>query len=145
MATDRYLLDVNVLMALAWREHVHHQPAHEWFGAVRRRRFATCPMTEAAFLRLSTNPRVVGAEVLLADAVDVLRRIRALPGHLFLVDDSSLADPAIDLTRATSSGQVTDLHLVNLAARSGMVLVTFDRGIETFLDPDQARRLLLLR
>ena len=27
------LLDVNVLVALAWPNHVHHTQAHRWFSA----------------------------------------------------------------------------------------------------------------
>jgi len=28
-----YLLDINVLLALAWPNHVHHGPALTWFAA----------------------------------------------------------------------------------------------------------------
>ena len=36
------LLDVNVLMALAWPNHVHHAPARSWFNARRKSGWATC-------------------------------------------------------------------------------------------------------
>jgi len=45
---------------------------------------------------------------------------------VFVPDDTSLADPAIDLIALSGYRQVTDLHLVNLAARHGLRLVTFD-------------------
>jgi uncharacterized protein len=146
MATEpTYLLDVNVLMALAWPQHVHHGNARTWFNAVRRRRFATCSLTETAFLRLSTNPKVVGNQIRIADALELLRAIRGLPGHRFVADESSLADPVISLERLAVSGQITDVHLINLAASSSTVLATFDRAITTYLRTDQAEHVKLLR
>lgn len=135
MATDRRacLLDVNVLIALTWPQHVHHGAAHRWLGELGARRFATCPTTEHGLLRLSTNPRVVGRQVSVADALAVLRSIRAMPRQVFLADGTSLAEPVIDLGRAVVGSQVTDLALVNLAASCGAVLATFDRAIPTYL------------
>lgn len=144
MATELALLDVNVLLALTWRQHVHHRPAQTWFGLVEERRFATCALTETAFLRLSTNAHVVGGLVLLPAATDLLRRMRQLPGHQYLADDTSLAEPVIDLARASAGSQVTDLHLVNLAATHHAVLATFDRSITSYLEPPDQRHLLLL-
>jgi toxin-antitoxin system PIN domain toxin len=146
MATEpTYLLDVNVLMALAWPQHVHHGNAQSWFNAVRRRRFATCSLTETAFLRLSTNPKVVGTQVRPPDVLELLRGIRGMPGHRFVADDSSLAEPVISLERLAVSSQVTDVHLINLAALSSTVLATLDRAITTYLRPDEADHVRLLR
>ena len=47
-----YLLDVNVLVALFWPNHNHNKPAQAWFEGVKR--FATCPITELGFLRVSS-------------------------------------------------------------------------------------------
>ena len=129
------LLDINVLIALTWPQHVHHVLAQEWFAAVAERPFATCPTTEAGLLRLSTNPAVVGRPVRMADALTLLRDVRSLPGHRFLPDASSLADPVIDLGRAVVASQVTDLQLVNLAAAAGVPLATLDRSIVDALAP----------
>jgi toxin-antitoxin system PIN domain toxin len=144
MTTELALLDVNVLLALAWRQHVHHRPAQTWFGLVEGRRFATCALTETAFLRLSTNANVVGGVVLLPEVTDLLRHVRRLPGHQYLADDTSLAEPVIDLARASAGNQVTDLHLVNLAASHRAVLATFDRSITSYLEPQDQRHLLQL-
>jgi toxin-antitoxin system PIN domain toxin len=135
MASDRRprLLDVNVLVALTWPQHVHHAAAHRWLAGLGTRRFATCPSTEQGLLRLSTNPHVVGRQVTFAEALAVLGGIRAQRRHVFIADDSTLAEPAIDLGRAVVSSQVTELALVNLAAAAGAVLATFDRAIPTYL------------
>ena len=40
------LLDVNVLLALAWPTHVHHLAAHRWFAENSGLGWATCPLTQ---------------------------------------------------------------------------------------------------
>lgn len=130
-----FLLDVNVLIALSWPQHVHHATAHAWFSGLGDRPWATTALTETAFLRLSTNRHVVHRPLLAADAVAALVAIRGLPGHVFLPDDTSLAAPSISLDRLASGGQITDLHLVNLAAVHRAVLTTLDRSIPAYLSP----------
>ncbi len=139
MATDpAHLLDVNVLVALSWPQHVHHHRAHDWFAARNFRSWATTGITEAGFIRISSNPAVIASAVSVADAVQALVNMRALSGHVFVTDNSSLADPKIDTTRMVTHKQVTDIHLVNLAARSGTVLATLDTAIPTYLaEPDR--------
>ncbi len=46
-----YLLDSNVLIALAVADHVHHQAVRRWWEAGAEP-FATCPITQGALLRL---------------------------------------------------------------------------------------------
>lgn len=134
MATEpAHLLDVNVLVALSWPQHVNHHRAHAWFATRNSRPWATTGMTEAGFIRISSNPAVIASAVSVADAVQALVAMRALSGHVFVTDNSSLADPMIDTTRLVTHKQVTDVHLVNLAACSGTVLSTLDTAIPTYL------------
>lgn len=143
-ATDGtlYLLDVNVLVALSWPNHLHHARASAWWSQIEA--WATTPVTEAAFLRLSINPAVVGQGVSFAEASAMLTAIRATPGHVFLDDDSSLARPHFDVSRIATPGQITDAHLVNLAAGSGAVLATLDAGIPSMLSPADRRHVVVL-
>jgi uncharacterized protein len=136
------LPDVNVLVALVHRGHVHHQPAQEWFADVVR--FATTPITEAGLMGIALNRTVMGHSVHGAEAVATLRSLRAHDRSTFLPDDSSLADARIDLAGLVGSRQVTDLHLVNLAALHGARLVTFDTTIAPVLSPDDQRVVLTL-
>ena len=46
----RYLLDVNVLVSLAFPSHSFHDAAHSWFGAEKERLWATCALTQAGFV-----------------------------------------------------------------------------------------------
>jgi predicted nucleic acid-binding protein len=54
--TRKSLLDLNVLIALSDPEHKHHQEARSWFTLSGRGNWALCPLTEAGFLRVTTNP-----------------------------------------------------------------------------------------
>jgi toxin-antitoxin system PIN domain toxin len=134
MTAERYLLDLNVLIALAWPQHVHHARAHAWFGSLTSS-WMTTPVTESGFVRLSMNPIVVTETITMSTALSMLAAVRSADRHEFLPDDSSLAAPQITLSALATSRQVTDAHLVNLAASSGATLATLDRGIELILAP----------
>ncbi len=142
-ATEPALLDLNVLIALAWPQHVHHTRAHQWFAGWGRP-WATSAITEAGFVRLSMNAAVVGAPVSAASALASLAAMRSVPGHTYVADHSTLAEPAIALDRLATSRQVTDAHLVNLAARAGSVLATFDRRILDLLEPTDRHHVMVL-
>ncbi len=81
------LLDVNVLVALAWPQHVHHDSAHAWFKRRGRQPWATCPLTQLAFVRVSSNARIVPDAVSPREAMGLLRKITALPGHRLWAGD----------------------------------------------------------
>lgn len=122
--TDGYLLDVGVLIALYDPRHVHHRPVRSWFADISV--WATTPVTEAAFVRLLTNPAVMGESLTPLDALAALSAVRHAPGHRYLVDDSSLALPHIDLSPLAGHRQVTDFHLLNLSVQAGLRFATID-------------------
>lgn len=130
------LLDVNVLIALAWPNHVHHGAAHRWFEASGAAGWATTPVTELGFVRVSSNKKMIPEAATPGTALDVLRRLCALPGHVFWPDDTRLVDPPFALDRVGAHRQLTDVHLAALAAARSERLVTFDRGITQALHPD---------
>ncbi|KZS62063.1 type II toxin-antitoxin system VapC family toxin [Mycobacterium ostraviense] len=121
------LLDVNALVALAWDSHIHHVRIREWFAANASRGWATCPITESGFVRVSTNPKVLPSPIGIADARRMLAALRAVDGHRFLVDDVSPVDG--DVPAIVGHRQVTDAHLLALARRRGVRLLTFDAAL----------------
>lgn len=124
------LLDVNTLVALAWPNHVHHQTAHLWFAKQRELGWASCPVTESGFVRVSSNPATTPEARSPAEAIQLLELMVASPGHVFWHDDVSLAsDKLIFRERLVGHRQVTDAHLLSLAIRRKGRLATFDRGI----------------
>ncbi len=119
-----------MLVALAWPNHIHHARAIRWFSGIRNEGWATCPVTETGFVRVSSNVRVIPDARSPAEAIALLREMRRLPGHCFWTDDVSPADPGADVFSAVvGHRQITDAHLVTLARRNGGRLATFDAGI----------------
>ncbi len=121
------LLDVNALVALAWDSHVHHARMRAWFVENSSDGWATCPLTESGFVRVSANPKALPVAIGIDAARAVLSALRSLDAHRFLADDVSLSDG--DVPTITGHRQVTDAHLLTLARRRGVRLVTFDAGI----------------
>ena len=121
------LLDVNALVALAWDSHVHHARVRAWFAANGRAGWATCPITESGFVRVSSNPKVLPSPIGVASARAVLASLRTAGTHRFLADDVSITDS--DFPEIAGHRQVTDAHLLTLARRRAVRLVTFDTGL----------------
>ena len=121
---------MNVLVALAWPNHIHHARAQHWFASVRDQGWATCPITESGFVRVSSNSRVIPDAATPSAAIEILRRIRSLPGHTFWRDDVSPSDPEAEpFSRVVGYRQVTAAHLLTMAIRNEGVLATFDRSL----------------
>ncbi len=126
------LLDVNALVALAWDSHVHHARMRRWFDTNHAAGWATSPVTESGFVRVSSNPKVLPSPIGIDAARAVLVALRAAPAHRFLTDDISPTD--IDVPRISGYRQVTDAHLLTLARRHGVRLVTFDAAVYALAD-----------
>lgn len=126
------LLDVNALVALAWDSHIHHARIRAWMASNQRDGWATCPITESGFVRVSSNPKVLPSPIGVAAARGVLGALRAVDGHTFFADDVSACDD--DVPEIHGYRQVTDAHLLALARRRGVRLVTFDAGAAA-IDP----------
>jgi hypothetical protein len=128
------LLDVNVLVALAWPNHVHHVPARRWFARRAPRGWATCSIVELGFVRVSANAKAIPAAVSLQEAAALLGRLTALPGHRYWTDDVRFAEsPHVARARIVGYQQVTDAHLVALAIRHEGCLATFDQGVRALV------------
>ena len=128
------LLDVNVLIALAWPNHVHHDAARSWFTERRRSGWATCPLTEAGFVRVSCNPSAVQRTVAPREAIALLRKLRRLDAHSFWPLERSMVElPNEILARLQGYRQVTDAVLLAAAMRRGGELATFDTGLASLV------------
>lgn len=115
-----YLLDANVLIALAFTDHAHHHRAATWLAGVER--FALCPIVEGALVRFLLR---VGESA--ATASRLLTEMHAHPKCQVVNDDVSYRD--VDLRGIHGHRQVTDVYLVALATAHGGRLATFDRAI----------------
>lgn len=117
------LLDGNVLVALAYPPHVHHQAARQWF-LQHPGPFATCPITQGTLLRMLLNFSAVPKT---EDALAVLRGFVEHPRHCFWAD--SLDYLGADMKGVMGHRQVTDAYLAALARKQGARLATFDKGL----------------
>lgn len=123
------LLDVNVLVALAWPNHIHHVPALAWFRRHASGGWATSSITETGFVRVSSNHAALPDARPPLETAALLRRMTALPHHVFWNDDLHFADsPFVALDKLVGYRQITDAHLLGLAIRRRGRLVTFDGG-----------------
>jgi toxin-antitoxin system PIN domain toxin len=124
------LLDVNVLVASAWPSHVHYDLAQRWLAENAGEGWATCPITQCGFVRISSNPRLSLLTVTLRDALRFLREMTDRPDHIFWPDSvTPCAEGLVPMDRIVGHRQVTDAYLLALAAHNGGRLVTLDRGI----------------
>jgi toxin-antitoxin system PIN domain toxin len=117
-----YLLDANVLIALATPEHSLNARAVEWF--VKGHRFATCAITQGALFRFHLR---AGVDATAESAKAPLESIAALPRHEFWPDDASYLE--MSTTGIAGHRQVTDAYLVLLARKRGASLATMDQAL----------------
>ena len=127
----RCLLDVNALIALAHTGHSLHAKAIAWYRSVAgtARGFHTCSITEIGFVRVSVitglQPDIPTAKQALASLKSSSRlRIELIP------DDVGVAQLPAFVKKPQA---ITDGHLLELARKNSMQLVTFDQGIPNAL------------
>jgi toxin-antitoxin system PIN domain toxin len=136
-----YLLDTNVLIALLWPTHTQHDRAVRWFAARRSRKWATCPLTESAFVRIVSNPAFSRDAVTPREAVGLLAANTAAADHVFWPVDVPVTDAAdVAGARLVGHQQVTDVYLLALAMKRGGVLATLDEGVAALAHPRSAER-----
>jgi len=142
----RFLLDINVLIALLDPAHVQHDRAHEWFATAGRKAWATCPLTENGVVRIVGNARYPNFPGTSAAVLELLAELCALPGHDFWPDDITLRDAErVARGRLLDSSQVTDSYLLALAKAHGGKLATFDLHLITDAVVNGAQALHMLR
>lgn len=127
------LPDVNMLIALAWPSHVHHHDAQAWFVEQASTGWATCPLTQCGFVRISSNAKIIPEAVAPREALSLLGEIVRHKNHVFWPDDIGIVDPHVPSSFLVGHRQVTDAYLLGLAIHRGGRLVTLDAGISSLL------------
>lgn len=124
------LLDVNTLVALAWPNHLAHRAAAEWFLTTGRREgWATTPITESGFVRVSSNRRALPTATSPQIAASLLTQLCTHGTHEFWADDLRYVADDTLLGALRGHRQVTDAHLLALARAHKSHLVTFDGAL----------------
>ena len=131
-----YLLDVNLLIALAWPTHIHHVRARTWFHKNASDGWATCPFTQCAFIRLSSNAKIIADAVSPQEARAFLIEMVSHKKHVFWPDTIPADDPIFDELLIAGHRQVTDAFLLALAIKKKGTLATIDNGIRSMLSSE---------
>ena len=141
-----YLLDVNLLIAMAWPSHTHHRIAQAWFRRCGRAGWATCPITQTGFVRISSNAKFIDGAVSPHGALRLLESVMQSTRHTFWPDDLSLADATIQVdspgsvwTQVIGHRQVTDAYLLSLARKHQGKLATLDQAVPSLV-PDAGQQ-----
>jgi len=115
-----WLLDGNVLVALAIDTHEFHGRVQRWFDS-QSEPFATCAITEGTLLRVHMQ---LAEDRSAAAAWSVLEAIHAMPDHVFWDDGFTYSEVAF--AGLFGPRQVTDAWLAELARRHNERLATLD-------------------
>jgi uncharacterized protein len=126
-----YLFDVNVLIAMHDVDHQSHASVHEFFQRQSRIDWATCPLTEAGFIRIVSSPAYPSLDVLPSDAADILAKtVRSFGHHRYWGTTPSLLDESLfNLQVLRGNKQVTDTYLLGICAKHKGLLLTFDHKL----------------
>ena len=129
-----YLLDVNVLVALAWPSHSHHDRAQAWFARHGAEGWATCPFTETAFVRILSNLTFSPDAVSPREATNLLGANVDHPHHKFWADDVTFVDAVRPFAHSlVGHQQVADAYLLGLAIHKKGAFATMDHSIQALL------------
>jgi hypothetical protein len=144
VSSELLLLDVNVLLALAWPNHQFHAAATRRLEASKER-WATCALTQLGFIRLSSNPAAVVAAKTPGEAATLLAAMVQDSLHVYL---KSLRAPSDQesirvFEKILGSKQVTDAYLLSLARQHKAKLLTFDARLKALSSNEKEIEVLL--
>ena len=128
------LPDVNVWLALADANHVHHAVAQRYWQTQAGAVVAFCRVSMLGFLRLSTHPRVLTRPLTASEAWGIYRRYRDEAEVGFVGEDPSIEGELQELVcRADFSQRLwTDAYLAAFSMSAGCRLVSFDSDFDRF-------------
>jgi uncharacterized protein len=143
----RYLLDVNMLIALIDARHPAHRAVHAWY-ADHPGGIALCPLVENGAARIMSQAAYAQGETRLTTAylLGVIGKLKTTADDCeFWPDSVSLTDTALfDHSKLLSHKQVTDAYLLGLAVSRNAGLVTTDRNMSQAVVPAAEKYQLLV-
>lgn len=137
------LLDINVLLAIVWPNHLHHAAARSWFLNSAASGWATCALSESGFVRLSSNPKVFPDAVSPRESIVMLNELKKRGAWSYLADETQFTElPESWSIRLSGYRQVSDIHLLSIVQSHGASLVTFDAKLKRLVPEAESKRLL---
>ena len=129
------LVDVNVLLALLTRQHIHHQLARKWFDSLSAGEAGLCRLVQLALIRLLGNRSIMGDHAVSATSAWRLVDELLQDERLDFVVEPLLLDSAFPslLNYPIPAGKVlSDAYLAAFSIAASRRLVTLDRGFRQF-------------
>lgn len=128
------LPDVNVWLALADENHVHHEKALAYWLNDSSPEIAYCRVTALGFLRLSTHPKVLSRPLTSNEAWDIFHRYRNEAQVGFIEDSPAIEDcfRQFSTAEAFTHHLWTDAYLAALAKFKNCRIITFDADFTHF-------------
>jgi uncharacterized protein len=139
MSSEATLPDANLWLALFLSGHVHHASARRWLAKNAQATLAFCRLTQLAFLRHTTNPMIMGPNVL--TQVQAWREYERLIDRdevVFLPEPNGIEIRWRDYSRSKQPAHQTwtDAYLAAFARGHGLRVVTFDQGFAKYTGTD---------
>jgi len=131
------LLDVNLVIASVFADHVNHRQARSFVESLGR--FYTNPTVQGGFLRFATRPlknehgELQRARLNMGEALAKLREFTETDGHVFISDDAPFTD--LGLRSMQGHRQWTDAYLLHLARKHNLTLASLESRMATLDDP----------
>jgi toxin-antitoxin system PIN domain toxin len=141
----RYLLDVNILLGIAWEDQQAHASVFAWFRETGRHSFATCGITQSGFVRISASAKFKLNPATMKEALQALHVLTEMKGHAFWPIEIGIREAtALFVDKLFGPLQLTDAYLLGLAIANDGTLVTRDRAIPQLAGKAFAKHVLLL-
>jgi len=131
------LLDVNVIIASVFADHVMHLPARRFVESLER--FFTTPTVQGGFLRFATRPLKnergdqQQPRLTMAEALGKLREFTEAEGHVFVSDDAQFTD--LGLRSMQGHRQWTDAYLLHIARKHNLPLASLESRMANLDSP----------
>ena len=143
MNRAHFLLDVNVLIALTDKKHVHHELTTDRFNEQLSQDWGICAFTETGFVRVVTRSTIGALSV--REATEILKRLAAHPGYKFWAMTETWSTITAPIkNRIFGHQQITDAYLVGLAIKENGILVTLDKALSHLAGREFSRNVLTL-
>lgn len=133
------LLDVNVIIASVFADHVAHFPARRFVESLER--YFTTPTVQGGFLRFATRPMKSKStepeqpRLAMVEALAKLQEFTGAEGHIFIGDDSPFTD--LEMRSMQGHRQWTDGYLLHIARKHGIRLASLESRMVTLDDPTE--------
>jgi toxin-antitoxin system PIN domain toxin len=125
------LPDINVWIALTSDLHAHHVSAKEWFSSLESHSAAFCRVTQMGFLRLISNPRVMGKDCVSQRKAWKFYEHMSRDERVFFASESAGVEEIwkpVSLSLLSGTNLWTDAYLAAFAQAQSWTSVTFDKG-----------------